>query len=59
MTAAEAEAYSAQGQFAPGSMLPKVQAAVNFAKGGGKAIIASLENAGKAIRGESGTIITN
>lgn len=58
MTVAEAETYSAEGQFAPGSMLPKVQAATSFAKGGGKAIIASLENAGKAIRGESGTVIT-
>ena len=30
MTLAEAERYCAEGQFAPGSMLPKVQAAMNL-----------------------------
>lgn len=55
MTVAEAEQYSAEGHFAPGSMLPKVEAAVAFAKAGGTAIIASLENAAAALRGESGT----
>ena len=55
MTVAQAEAYCAQGQFAPGSMLPKVQAAMFFAATGGKAIIASLHNAAAALRGESGT----
>ncbi len=60
MTAAEAEEYIAQGQFAPGSMLPKVQAAVRFVRSGEnrKAVIASLEKAPLAIRGESGTMIT-
>ena len=53
----EAQRYIDEGHFAPGSMLPKVQAAMGFAKAGGKAIIASLENAGKAITGESGTVI--
>ena len=45
MTCAEAEQYCKEGHFAPGSMLPKVQAAMSFAKTGGEAIIASLENA--------------
>lgn len=55
MSIAEAEQYCAEGHFAPGSMLPKVKAAISFAQTGGTAIIASLENAGKAVRGESGT----
>lgn len=55
MTLAEAERYCAEGQFAPGSMLPKVQAAMNFVKSGKgrKAIIASLEKAPEAIEGKS------
>lgn len=57
MNLEEAQKYIDEGHFAPGSMLPKVQAAMEFARSGGKAIIASLENAGKAIIGESGTII--
>lgn len=57
MTVAQAEQYCAEGHFAPGSMLPKVKAAISFAKTGGKAIIASLENAGAAVRGESGTAV--
>lgn len=55
---AQAMEYIAQGQFAPGSMLPKVQAAVGFASKGGKAIIASLECASDAVKGLSGTAIT-
>lgn len=60
MTVADAERYSAEGQFAPGSMLPKVQAAAAFARSGEgrRAVIASLEKAPLAMRGESGTIIT-
>ena len=57
MTCAEAEQYCKEGHFAPGSMLPKVQAAMSFARTGGEAIIASLENAAAALRGESGTKI--
>ena len=57
MTVAEAERYCGEGHFAPGSMLPKVQAAMSFAKAGGTAIIASLANAAAALRGESGTRI--
>lgn len=55
MTIAQAEQYCTEGHFAPGSMLPKVKAAISFARTGGEAIIASLENAGAAVRGESGT----
>ncbi len=59
MTIAEAQAYCDEGHFAPGSMLPKVQAAMEFvqAKPGRRAVIASLEKAALAIKGESGTII--
>ena len=57
MSVEEAERYCAEGHFAPGSMLPKVKAAISFARTGGEAIIASLENAGKAVRGESGTVV--
>ncbi len=57
MTCKQAEQYCKEGHFAPGSMLPKVQAAMSFAKTGGEAIIASLENAAAALRGESGTKI--
>ncbi len=57
MTLQEATQYIAEGQFAKGSMLPKVEAAMQFAKHGGKAIIASLEQAKFALQGQSGTII--
>ena len=57
MTVAQAEKYCEEGHFAPGSMLPKVKAAISFAKAGGTAIIASLENAGAAVKGESGTVV--
>ena len=57
MTVAEAERYCEEGHFAPGSMLPKVRAAVSFAKTGGQAIIASLAQAGAAVRGEAGTVV--
>ena len=51
--------YIEQGHFAPGSMLPKVQAAKQFAlsKRGRKALITSLEKADPGIKGQTGTII--
>ena len=60
MTVEEAEKYIAEGHFAPGSMLPKVQAAVKFAKSGeGRtAIITSLFKAVDALEGKTGTRIT-
>lgn len=59
MTVAQAEAYCEEGQFAAGSMLPKVQAAIRFVKSGKdrRAVIASLEKAPLAMRGLSGTMI--
>lgn len=59
MTIAEANKYIEEGHFAPGSMLPKVQAAMSFVEANPSrtAIIASLEKAKEAIRGESGTKI--
>ena len=59
MTIEEAEKFIAEGQFAPGSMLPKVEAAMAFASTGNgrRAVIASLEKAPLAMRGESGTWI--
>ena len=59
MTVEEAEKYSAEGQFAPGSMLPKVQACVQFArsKKGRVALITSLDKALQALNGETGTRI--
>ena len=59
MTVEEAEEYSDQGQFAPGSMLPKVQACVQFArsKKGRVALITSLDKALQALNGETGTRI--
>ncbi len=55
----EAEKYIEEGHFAPGSMLPKIEAAIKFVKAGKgrEAIITSLENAYKAVTEENGTII--
>lgn len=59
MTFHEAQNYINQNQFAKGSMLPKVQAAVSFAKSreGRKSIIAALDKAGEALMGNMGTLI--
>jgi carbamate kinase len=59
MTVDEARAYIAEGQFAPGSMLPKVEAAIKFAesKPGRKAIITSLDKAVEALEGKAGTTL--
>lgn len=59
MSVEEARAYCEQGQFAPGSMLPKVEAAMAFAsaKPGNTAVIASLDKAPLAMQGKSGTVI--
>ncbi len=60
LSPAEAEQYIAEGQFAPGSMLPKVEAALQFAKSrpGRKALITLLEKAEDGIAGKTGTVIT-
>ena len=59
VTVAELEEYIQQNQFAPGSMLPKVQAAMAFVnhKPGSKAVITSLENLAALLESNSGTII--
>ena len=59
MTAAAAQEYIAQGHFAPGSMLPKVEACLSFVKANpqGKAVITSLGKAKQALSGETGTWI--
>ena len=60
MTPDEARAYMAEGQFAPGSMLPKVEAAVKFAESklGRTALITLLEKARDGIDGKTGTRIS-
>ena len=60
MTVSECGEFIGEGQFAPGSMLPKIQAAVKFAKSrpGRRVIITSLGKAGEAMEGRAGTLIT-
>ena len=60
MTAAQAREYIAQKQFAPGSMLPKVEAAVRFveARPGRRCIITTPDRAVDALAGKAGTVIT-
>ena len=59
LTPDQARQYEQEGQFAPGSMLPKVQAAVKFAesKKGRTALITLLEKARDGIAGKTGTAI--
>ncbi len=59
LTTSKAKEYIEQGHFAKGSMLPKVQAAVNFASSGkGRAtLITLLEKAKDGINGKTGTLI--
>ncbi|EFM32270.1 carbamate kinase [Streptococcus mitis] len=59
VTVSQLQEYIKQGQFAPGSMLPKVEAAIDFVTNhpAGKAAITSLSNLGALIESESGTII--
>ena len=60
MNLIEADRYCTQGQFAPGSMLPKVEAAMKFVRANPekKAIITSLSKAVEALEGKTGTTIT-
>jgi carbamate kinase len=56
LTVAEARRYAAEGHFKPGSMLPKIEAVIEFLEGGGReAIITHPENFEAALRGEAGT----
>lgn len=60
MTVAEAKKYIDEGHFAPGSMLPKVQACIEYIEGHptGKALITSLECAAAGLKGLTGTVLT-
>ena len=59
ITVGEAEKLMDEGHFPAGSMGPKVQAAINFINGGGEeVIITSIDNAAKALDGNTGTRIT-
>ncbi len=58
---ATCEKYIEEKQFGEGSMLPKIKAAMSFAKSksGRKCLITSLENAGEGIKGNNGTVISS
>lgn len=58
ITADEGERYLREGHFPPGSMGPKVEAALQFIKSGGnRALICSIDSIEKALAGEAGTEI--
>ena len=58
VTADTLRAHHAAGEFAAGSMGPKVEAALHFLDSGGeRAVIAQLDDAERALRGEVGTQI--
>lgn len=59
LTVEEAEQYIKEGHFAKGSMLPKIEACIDFVRDSDdrKAIISSLEKAGEALKGNTGTVI--
>jgi carbamate kinase len=60
VTPADMRAHEADGQFARGSMGPKVEAALRFVEGGGRrAVITSLEHIADAVeRDDVGTVLT-
>jgi carbamate kinase len=60
VTTAELREHAAAGQFARGSMGPKVEAALRFVEGGGsRAVITSLEHIADAVSGDdAGTVLT-
>ncbi|MDR1620275.1 MAG: carbamate kinase [Clostridiales bacterium] len=59
LSVADAKRYIQEGHFAPGSMLPKIEAALKFveSKPGRKTIITSLDKAVEALEGKAGTIL--
>ena len=59
MTLEDCERYIAEGQFAPGSMLPKVESCMAFVRDSehGSALITSLSRAAEALEGKTGTVI--
>ena len=60
VTAGQLEEYAAQGQFGAGSMLPKVQAAIDFVRSAPNrtALITSLDLGLEALSGRAGTKVT-
>jgi carbamate kinase len=59
MTLAQAKRYVAEGHFKPGSMLPKIEAVIDFIEGGGReAIITDPEHLAAALAGRAGTRVT-
>jgi len=57
MDVPEARRLLKRGEFGSGSMGPKVEAAVRFVRGGGRAVIAELDQAREALAGAAGTEI--
>ncbi len=59
LTVKEAKKYMADGEFKEGSMLPKIEACLEYVnhRKNGQAIITSLENAKEALLGKTGTMI--
>ena len=59
LTVAEAEQYAAEGHFGAGSMGPKIEALLTFAKrrSGGRGVITDPPSIERALRGETGTWI--
>lgn len=60
MTVAEAERYMAEGHFAEGTMLPKIEAAIAYLKAvpDGSVLITSMRSVKDAVKGKTGTCIT-
>lgn len=60
MTVSEAREAIAQGQFEPGTMLPKIEAAIFYLEKvkGGKVLITSIRKGKDAVKGKAGTVIT-
>jgi len=59
MTIAEAEKHLAAGQFPVGSMGPKIEAAIQFVRAGGREVlITDVEHVREAIAGNDGTVVT-
>jgi len=59
MTIAEAEKHLAAGQFPVGSMGPKIEAAIQFVRAGGREVlITDVEHVREAISGNDGTVVT-
>lgn len=60
MTVAEAKSYMEEGQFEAGTMLPKIEAAIEYLEKvpGGSVLITSMKQVKDAVKGKAGTVIT-